>query len=124
MLGSTLARFVESGVERTEAGRLVALQRDALERAAGRSALDALDAADAEDAVLDALEDAGVRELWRLAEPLAAAGLDAGWVREVHALAGDATSAAVERVAASLTARGLAEEVRESAERMSGSWAR
>ena len=124
VLGSTLARFVESGVERTEAGRLVALQRDALERAAGRSALDALDAADAEDAVLDALEDAGVRELWRLAEPLAAAGLDAGWVREVHALAGDATSAAVERVAASLTARGLAEEVRESAERMSGSWAR
>jgi signal transduction histidine kinase len=119
VLGSTLARFVESGVERTGAEQLVALQRAVLERAAGRGALDALDAADAEDALLDALEDAGVRDAWRIAEPLAAAGVDDAWVAEVHRLAGAATSAAVEWVAASLTARALAEELRESADRMS-----
>jgi signal transduction histidine kinase len=46
-------------------------------------------------------------------------GVDAAWVDRVHELAGDATSAALEWVAASLTARGLAVELSDSAERMS-----
>ena len=41
-----------------------------------RTALDALDAADAEDALLERLEALGIPEPWRLAEPLAAAGVD------------------------------------------------
>ena len=42
-----------------------------------RGRLDALDATDAEDAMLDALEDRGIEDAWRFAEPLAAVGLDA-----------------------------------------------
>ena len=72
----------------------MALQREALARAAARTALDALDAADAEDELLDALEALGVAEPWRLAEPLAAAGVDAAWLERVAALAGPATDAA------------------------------
>jgi signal transduction histidine kinase len=84
-----------------------------------RGALGALDAADAEDEVLEALEELDVSEPWRLAEPLATAGVDRAWLHEVARLAGPGTGAALSWVAASLTARNLAEELRESAERMS-----
>src|SRR3712207_2377961 len=53
VVNATLRRFVESGVERTEAEALLALHADALARAADRGVLDTLDAADAEDALLD-----------------------------------------------------------------------
>jgi signal transduction histidine kinase len=119
VLSSALGRFVESGVERSEAEILLALQREALAGAAGRTALDALDAADAEDELRDRLEDLGVAEAWRLAEPLAAAGVDQAWLDRVAAAAGPATGAAVGWVAASFTARGLAEELQESTRRMS-----
>ena len=56
MLASTIGLFVESGIERTQAEELVAMQREAIERAAARDSLAALDAADAEDALLDSLE--------------------------------------------------------------------
>ncbi len=55
-----LRAFVEAGVERVEAGQLLALHQQAMDGAARRSALAALDAADAEDALQDALEDLGV----------------------------------------------------------------
>jgi signal transduction histidine kinase len=119
VVSSTIARFVESGMERSQAAQLVELQREALDRAAGRTALDTLDAADAEDALLERLEHLGVPEPWRLAEPLAAAGLDDAWLQRVSDAAGAATGAAVAWVAATLTARALAEELRESTERMS-----
>jgi signal transduction histidine kinase len=61
----------------------------------------------------------GVEEGWRLAEPLVAAGIDAGWLQRVAATAGPATGAAVTWVAASLNARGIAAELGESTERMS-----
>ncbi|HET8754991.1 MAG TPA: cyclic nucleotide-binding domain-containing protein, partial [Solirubrobacteraceae bacterium] len=67
VVGSTIGRFVESGVERSDAETLVALQREALAGAASRTPLDALDAADAEDALADRLEALGVAEPWRLA---------------------------------------------------------
>jgi signal transduction histidine kinase len=120
VVGATLGTFVEAGIERDDAERLVGLQREALARAAGRTALDALDASDAEDEMLDRLEAMGIAEPWRLAEPLAAAGVDAEWLGAVADLAGPATEAAVRWVAASLTARGLACELLSSAERMSG----
>ena len=115
----TIGRFVEAGIEREEARQLVELQRQALESAASRTALSALDAADAEDDLTDALEDMGVSEAWRLAGPLAGAGLDAAWAHRVAALAGDATGAALAWVAASLAARDLAAELQESTARMS-----
>ena len=116
---ATLSRFVEAGVEREAAEGLVALQDEALRGAEGRSPLDALDAADAEDELRDELEALGVVEAWRVAEPLAAAGVDADWLARTHALAGDATTAAVQWVAATLNARTLAADVQESTARMS-----
>ena len=118
VVSATLGEFVEAGIERDDAERLVALQRAALARAGDRTPLQALDAADAEDEMLDRLEALGVPEPWRLAEPLAAAGLDGDWLADVNRLAGPATGAALRWVAASLTARGLAGELLGSAERM------
>jgi signal transduction histidine kinase len=103
-----------------EAQKLVEIQREALQQAASRTPLDTLDASDAEDELLEALEEMDdVPEPWRIAEPLSAAGLDAGWVASVRELAGPATGAALAWVAASLTARGLAGELSDSAARMS-----
>jgi signal transduction histidine kinase len=119
VLGSTIGHFVESGVERAEAEELVGLQREALAQRASRTQLDALDAADAEDDLLEALEELGVPEPWRLAEPLASAGVDSTWLQRVQALAGPATVPALQWVAASLTAQNLAGELAESTARMS-----
>jgi signal transduction histidine kinase len=118
-IGSALGQFVELGVEREEAAQLVALQKQAVERAAAATALDTLDAADAEDELLARLEDLGVPEAWSLAEPLAAAGVDEEWLSRVAELAGPATHAALRWVAATLTAGRLAAELQESTERMS-----
>jgi signal transduction histidine kinase len=118
-LGGVIGEFVEAGVERTEAAGLVALQRDAMARAKDATAGDALDAADAEDAMGELLEERGVPDAWRLAEPLAAAGLDADWLEEVAQLAGPALPAAVRWVAASVTAHSLTEDLRDSTERIS-----
>jgi signal transduction histidine kinase len=119
VVSSTIGLFVESGMEREQAAALVVLQREALERATGRTALDALDAADAEDELLERLEELGVAEPWKLAEPLAAAGLDADWVARVAEAGGPARDAALAWIAASLTAGGLAAELCESTQRMS-----
>jgi signal transduction histidine kinase len=118
VLSSTIGAFVESGIEREQTEVLVAMQREAIDRAESRSPLSALDAADAEDALLDSLEQLGVAEPWRLAEPLAAAGLDAAWLERVAQAAGRGASAAIAWIAASLTARGLAAEISESTDRM------
>jgi len=58
-------------------------------------------------------------EPWRLAEPLAAAGVDEEWLDELGRYAGPATHQALRWVAASLTARELANELLASTERMS-----
>jgi signal transduction histidine kinase len=119
VIGSALASFVEAGVEREEAEQLLRLQQQALTHAASCTALDVLDAADAEDELLARLEVLGVEEPWKLAEPLAVAGVDQAWLDELAALAGPATGAALRWVAASLTAGRLAAELEESTERMS-----
>jgi signal transduction histidine kinase len=119
IVGASLARFVESGVEREEAAELIGLQREAAAHAASATALDALDAADAEEDLLERLEALGVAEPWRIAEPLAAAGVDQEWLDRVAALAGPATDAALRWVAATLSAGRLAAELQEATERMS-----
>jgi signal transduction histidine kinase len=118
-LGGVVGEFVESGMERTEAAGLVALQRDAMARARSAAARGALDTADAEDAMGELLEARGVPDGWRLAEPLAAAGLDADWLEEVARLAGPALPAAVRWVAAAVAAHSLTEDLRDATERMS-----
>jgi signal transduction histidine kinase len=119
VIGSSIARFVEAGVEREQAEQLVELQRQALARASACTALDVLDASDAEDELLARLQALGVEEPWRLAEPLAAAGVDQAWLDQVAAAAGPATDAALRWVAASLSGIRLAAELEESTERMS-----
>ncbi len=119
VINYALRAFVEAGVERAEAEQLLALHQQAMEGAAGHTALAALDAADAEDALRTALEDLGVPDPWELAEPLAAAGVDAGWLEPVAALAGPATPKALKWVAATLTAGDLVAELRDSTQRMS-----
>jgi signal transduction histidine kinase len=117
VVAATIGRFVEAGISREDAARLVDLQREALARA--KSSLSGLDAADAEDALADRLGALGVEEPWQAAQPLAEAGLDRDWLDRVAALAGPATDAAVCWVAASLTARSLAAELQESTQQMS-----
>jgi signal transduction histidine kinase len=118
-LSQTIEQFVETGVERTDAEQLVALQRQAIEHAKNRTALDALDAADAEDDVLEQLEELGVPEPWRHAEPLAAAGLGRDWLYAVSAHAGPGTNAAIAWISASITARSLSQQLCSSTQQMS-----
>jgi signal transduction histidine kinase len=119
VISSALAHFVEAGIEREQAQGLVVLQQQAISHAAAATALDALDASDAEEELLVRLEALDVQEPWRLAEPLAVAGVDQAWLDRLAELAGPATGAALEWVAASLNAGRLAVELEESTERMS-----
>ncbi len=119
VIGATIREFVDAGIEREDAARIADLREHALHQCAKRSALSALDAADAEEEMLDRLEALDVPDAWRLAEPLAAAGLDAEWLEQMHGLAGAATPAALRSVAASLSAQRLVSDLRESTERMS-----
>jgi signal transduction histidine kinase len=119
VLSSTIGIFVESGLERSEAVELVALQREALAAGAAGTPLDQLDAADAEDALADALTAAGVADGWRIAEPLTAAGVDGEFVARVSAVAGPATDPTLRWIAASVSARDLARELSEATQRMS-----
>ena len=119
VIGAAIRQFTDAGIEREDAARIADLRDKALKQCAERDMLSALDAADAEDEMRDRLEDLGVPDAWRLAEPLAAAGLDGDWLEQVHALAGSGTAAAIGWVAASLGAQRLVSELRESTERMS-----
>jgi signal transduction histidine kinase len=119
VISASLARFVEAGIEREQAQGLVVLQQQAVSHAAACTALDALDASDAEEELLARLEALDVAEPWRLAEPLAVAGVDQVWLDRLAELAGPATDAALQWVAASLNAGRLAAELEESTERMS-----
>jgi signal transduction histidine kinase len=116
-VGGTIKAFVEAGLEREDAERLVHLHDEAIERSGGATP-QGLDAADAEDAMLERLEDLDVPEAWKLAEPLASAGLDGDWATRVADVAGPATAPALRWVAASLTAHNLACELLDSAQRM------
>jgi signal transduction histidine kinase len=119
VIGAAIRQFTDAGIEREDAARIADLRDKALKQCAAQDALSALDAADAEDDMRDRLEDLGVPDAWRLAEPLAAAGLDGDWLEQLHALAGSGTAAAIGWVAASLGAQRLVSELRESTERMS-----
>ena len=118
VLNDTLRKFVCSGVEREDAGSLVELQEEAVARAAAQGPASGLEAADREDALVDLLDDKGL-EGWRLAPPLAEAGVDAEWIARVEGHAGKALPAALDWVVASLTARGLVTELHDSTARIS-----
>ncbi len=117
-LEDTVHQFVSSGVERDDAARLVELQQEARSAGSAAEPEDRLVQADREEALERRLDALGL-DGWRLAEPLARAGLRDGWLDDVAAAAGSATPAAVQWVAASLTAEGLVAELHESTRRIS-----
>jgi signal transduction histidine kinase len=119
VIGAAIREFTDAGIEREVAARIADLRDQALRQCAERDALSALDAADAEDEMRDALEELRVPDAWRMAEPLAAARLEAEWLEQLQALAGPATPAAIRWIVASLSAQRLVSDLRESTERMS-----
>jgi signal transduction histidine kinase len=119
LLDGAIGEFVESGVERADAEVFVRLKREAIARAAEAPERDGLAAADAEDEIGEWLEAHGVADAWRLAEPLAGAGVDTAWLEALETAAGPVLSTAVRWVATSLTARSLSDDLRESTDRMS-----
>ena len=86
-LQDTAHQFVSSGLEREQVARLVELQQAARKAAAGTASGDAMDAADREDALAAKLDELGA-DGWRLAEPLARAGVDDAWLEQVVEAAG------------------------------------
>jgi len=119
VLDGAMQAFVEAGVERADAEVFVGLKREAIARAKDAPELDGLEAADAEDAVGEWLEAHAVPDAWKLAEPLASAGLDTEWLDRVAAAAGGALPVAIRWVATALSARSLSDDLRESTDRMS-----
>src|ERR1700761_8589239 len=118
VLTNTVGMLVEAGIEREQAAKLVTLQREAAATCAASETLSALDAADAEDALSDALSDAGIDDPWRLTDTLVSAGIGVDFVARVSDAAGPATPATLRWIAASLGARQLSAELRDSTERM------
>lgn len=114
-----VAKLVEAGVERAEAAKVVACKDDLQARAHEREPLSALERADAEDATIDLLDELGVAEPWKWAEPLVAAGADEAWLRKTAGIAGNAVDPVIRWVAASLQAHTLTEELAASTDRMS-----
>ncbi len=120
-LEGTLRKFVSSGVEREQAATLLELQQRAVSQChAGGEDESPVEAADREDRLAAELDEMG-QEGWRLAEPLSLARVDGEWLTDLRAAAGSdgAAGAALEWVAASLTAHSLVAELHESTERIS-----
>jgi signal transduction histidine kinase len=116
---AALVRFVEAGIEREDAAKLIALRTEAMASMADREEPDTLEAADAEDELLGRLEAIGVTEPWRVVESLARAGVDQEWLDRLALFAGPATDAAASWVAATLAVKGLADELDESTKQLS-----
>jgi signal transduction histidine kinase len=119
-VNDSYGRFVEARIGFEQAVELMRLHEEAVAARVSRSTFAALDAADAEEELLERLQQMGVPEPWTLAEPLAGACLASDWLERVHAAAGESTAGVLRWIAATLTAHELAEELRESTERMSG----
>lgn len=119
VLSQTVGVFVESGVEREQASRLVALQRGAIERCRAGTALSSLEAADREEELSDALADLGVPSPWELAATFAASGIEPAYVREIGTVAGTLVVPVVRWIGATLAANQLVAELADSTTRMS-----
>jgi signal transduction histidine kinase len=119
VLAETVGVFVESGVEREQAGRLVALQQGAVERCRARTALSSLETADREDELGDALADLGAPSPWDLAATFAASGIEPDDVREIGTVAGPLVVPVVRWIGATLAANQLVAELADSTKRMS-----
>ena len=120
VLGGTIGHFVESGVSREDAERLVGLQREAMARNGSAAGRDALAVADAEDAMGELLEAHGVTGAWRARRAAgrrrARRGVARRGGRATPARRSPPRSAGS---AASLGARSLADDLRDATDRIS-----
>lgn len=99
---------------------LIALRREAIERAAVAPALDTLARSDREEALARRIAAHGVDESWRFAATLVGAGLDEDWIdRLVGPLPPEARGEALLWIEASLSASQLIAEIGASVARIS-----
>jgi signal transduction histidine kinase len=100
--------------------QFVAVNRLRREIDAQEASVDPLAAADSEETLSDWLDARGVQNGWRIAPPLAAAGVDITWCeRAAEVLDGGTLEPGLDWVAATLSTRALLSEVKESTARIS-----
>jgi signal transduction histidine kinase len=117
MLLSSLVRLAERSLS---AEQFVAVERLRREIAAPSGTVDPLAAADAEEALSGWLDDHEVEDAWRIAPPLAAAGVDIEWCERVaQVLEGNTLSPGLEWIAGTLSTRALLSEMKDSTSRIS-----
>ena len=116
---SMLTSLVQLAERSFTADRFVAI--DALRREVDLLApRDPGDVADAEEEISDWLSDQGVSAGWRIAPPLAAAGVDLAWCKRAGAiLEGDTLEPGFEWVASTLASQALLAEMKSSTSRVS-----
>ncbi|MCZ7438667.1 ATP-binding protein [Micromonospora sp. WMMC241] len=116
-----LAMIADGRLDGRRLHDLVALQEEAVKRAAAATALSPLAASDAEDELGDWLEEHGVRGAWELAPTLVAGGIDSGWLAQVDAaVGGDDLESAVHWITYTIDTELLMGEIDDAVTRVSG----
>jgi signal transduction histidine kinase len=116
-----LAMIADGRLDGRRLHDLVALQEEAVKRAAGAPPLTPLAANDAEDELADWLDDHGVRGAWELAPTLVAGGIDSGWLSQVDAAVGaDDLESAIHWITYTIDTELLMGEIDDSVGRISG----
>ncbi|QLQ34983.1 ATP-binding protein [Micromonospora robiginosa] len=116
-----LAMIADGRLDGRRLHDLVALQEEAVKRAAAASPLSPLAASDAEDELGDWLDEHGVRGAWELAPTLVAGGIDSGWLAQVDAaVGGDDLESAVHWITYTIDTELLMGEIDDAVTRVSG----
>ncbi|GHJ12823.1 ATP-binding protein [Micromonospora sp. AKA38] len=116
-----LAMIADGRLDGRRLHDLVALQEEAVKRAAAAPTLSPLAASDAEDELADWLDEHGVRGAWELAPTLVAGGLDTGWLAQVDAaVGGDDLESAVHWITYTIDTELLMGEIDDAVTRVSG----
>ncbi len=114
---SSLGRLAERSFSAEQFVAIDTLRREI--DIAGAS-VDPLTMADREETLIDWLEEHGVGNAWRIAPPLAAAGVDVAWCeRAAEVLEGGTLEPGLDWVAGTLSTRALLTEMRDSTARIS-----
>jgi signal transduction histidine kinase len=114
---TSLVHLTEGALSSDQFAEIEALRRE-IDEPAGNA--DPLAVADREEALIDWLDAHDVADSWRIAPPLALAGVDVTWCdRLAQHLHSDALEAGLEWVASALSATALLSEIKESTTRVS-----
>jgi signal transduction histidine kinase len=114
---ASLAELAESSLSREQFVALDRMRRDLSE---APLSIGSLAMVDCEEAISDWLEARGVVNAWRIAPPLAAAGVDVDWCVSVATiLSPDTLEPGLDWVAGTLSTRSLLSEVKDSTARIS-----